>query len=222
MPIPLTDPFLRQQLLPLLATHGFVQKSADEFEKVCGALSLAVRILDGERLRLLLEVGVLDPFWDHPEPIYALCFTGEVCRSGVRTMTSFRTVYSDAEGHNTANPEALEQFGIPWLARFSDVRTVANSLEEASRVRKAPETMSIRSKIFTVVMARVLKTGKPRPGVPPLYLYLESLLHFHLREYTVAATHARNYCLALPGMDPAERRKMERLIAACNERINAE
>src|SRR4051812_46229410 len=97
------DPQIQSHLLKT----GFQQHEDGTFQKASELQLVVSEFTPGE---LVLEIGVLDPFFEGSPPLYALCVRGELLTKGVLMSSPFMTISERARGKPTNDVNAFQEF----------------------------------------------------------------------------------------------------------------
>jgi hypothetical protein len=159
----------------------------------------------------------IDPFRNDTEPFYVSCFLGEVDAGGVTTKSAFLTTYERVQAQLGAGvAEELTHCKL-WLDRYSGLTEVARLFEDAFRKR---QTKSAEQKGLLGRIAAEIRVGKPSRPYPPIYDYVQSLLQFHLKNYSQSLAHAEKYAAIFTDESEAsDRQRMERMIESIRQKL---
>lgn len=140
---------------------------------------------------LILQLGILDPFYELPEPVYPLVLHGHLMDGGVTTGRDFFPAYEEASGCASKSLQAYLTFGEPWFARFGSLEMLSRVHDEMLEKRQKWANNICRGSFIDKVLGLFVQVAKPSTEIPPVYHIIKSLLCYHTGDFDRALLHAR-------------------------------
>jgi hypothetical protein len=162
---------------------------------------------------LCIQVSIHDPF-QPSEGFYATCFRGELRQRGLETKTAFLTIYKPASGAESDDPLLFAKYAPEWMTEFSTTTRVSKALDDALQKRGRFPQAGIRWRLFEKLIGSFIQAPPIRSKVPPIFHYLQALLHYHSGEFDEAIVEAKRYLDSLRVHDHEEKHIIP-LIQAC-------